>query len=244
MWFAEFLVVGFDSVNVVKPTQRYFSLRWEWPDRSTYFAFEAGHHHARWGAIAREATKLASNGGGTVNSIVFRTPDLKPIPGPNWTMARELIDDAQVHGLYIVPLTIDEVCNLHAAREFYSNALQGNVDFQPTEVLRFLRERFTPWFKKYSQLHRPASPKKSAAKPKVPRVGPPRGNGHACALTPAQVNTVVSYLQERKLAAIEEVLDNLGVGDSKDALLKAVENHPNLKAHPGPRTIVLQWRNV
>jgi hypothetical protein len=240
MWFAEFLVVGFDSVNVVKPPQRYFSLRWEWPDDSTYFAFEAGHHHARWAAIAREAIKLASNGGGAVNSIVFRTPDLKPIPGPNWAAARQIIDDARAHGLQIVPLTIDEVCYLHAAREFYSNALQGNVDFRPAEVLQFLRERFTPWFKKYSQIHRSSSPKKSTAKPEVPRVVAPQGNGHQGALTTDQVNTVVSHLRET--VDIKDVLAKLGVGDFKDALLKLVENHPNLKAHPGPRTIILQWR--
>ena len=40
----------------------------------------------------------------------------------------------------------------------------------------------------------------------------------------------------------EQVLAKLGVGDFKDALLKLVQNHPNLKAHPGPRTIILQWR--
>jgi hypothetical protein len=244
MWFAKFLVTGFDSVKVANSAQRYFSVQWEWPDRSTYFAFEAGYNNARWRAIANEATRLASNGVGAINSIVFRTPDLKQIPGANWNTARQVIDNARHHGLWIVSLTIDEVCKLHAAREFYSNALQGNVDFQPAEVLGFLRERFTPWFEKYSQPHRPASPKKSTAKPKAPIVVPPQGNGHAKHLTPAQTNAVVKHLQERKLAAIEEVLDNLGIVEFKDALLEMVDNHPNLKAHPGPRTIVLQWRHV
>src|SRR5262249_36024766 len=107
MWFAESLVGNFDSLKVVKPAQRYFSVQWEWPDRSTYFAFEAGHNNARWRAIANEATRLASNRGGTVNSIVFRTPDLKPIPGVNWKAARQVIDDARDHGLRIIPLTTD-----------------------------------------------------------------------------------------------------------------------------------------
>ena len=159
-------------------------------------------------------------------------------------MARQIIDDARGHGLNIVPLTIDEVCSLHAAREFYSNALQGNVDFQPAEVLEFLRERFTPWFEKYSKLHRPALPKKSTAKPKAPIGVPPQGNGHGYpgALTPAQVNTVVNHLRENMLVDIKDVLSKLGVGDFKVPLLKLVEDHPNLKAHPGPQTIVLQWR--
>jgi hypothetical protein len=242
MWFAESLAGDFDGVKVVKPTRRYFSVQWEWPDHSTYFAFEAGHNNARWRAIAAEATRLSSNGGGAVNSIIFRTPDLKPVPGPNWKAARQSINDAREHGLQIVSLTIDEVCDLHAGREFYSNALQGNVDFQPSEVLRFLRGRFTPWFKKYSQPHQSSAPRKSTAETQTPRLTTPQSNGHQGALTTDQVNTVVSYLRENMLVDIKEVLAKLGAGDFKDALLKLVENHPNLKAHPGPRTIILQWR--
>jgi hypothetical protein len=34
----------------------------------------------------------------------------------------------------------------------------------------------------------------------------------------------------------------LGSPSLREALLVEVEKHPNLKAHPGPQTIYLQWR--
>jgi hypothetical protein len=243
MWFAEFLVTGFDGVKVLKTAKRYFSVQWEWPDRSIYFAFEAGHHNARWRAIADEAKLLASNANAG-SSIVFRTPDLKPIPGTNWTAARHIIDDAQAHGLRIVVLTIDEVSELHAARDFYSNALQGNIDFAPKDVLKFLKERFAPWFEKFSRPERTPKPKPSSAKPVTPKLtpSPPPANGSQIEIKPAQLDTVVSYMRAHMLVDIKQMLDKLDGEVSQEALLKAVESHSNLKAHPGPQTIVLQWR--
>jgi hypothetical protein len=70
----------------------------------------------------------------------------------------------------------------------------------------------------------------------------PRENGLQRVLTQAQIEIVLDHLKERRLVNIEEVLGKLGGSRFKEALLKEVENHPNLKAHPGPQTIVLQWR--
>jgi hypothetical protein len=125
LWLAEELIEGFNGVRVARPQHKYFSAQWEWSTRSVYFAFEAGHHNARWRAIANEAIKLASNSNGAVRTVVFRTPDLKTVPGPNWAAARQVLDEARRRGLMIVLLTVEEVCELHAGREFYSNALQG-----------------------------------------------------------------------------------------------------------------------
>ena len=243
MWFSEWLVQGFDGVTVAKPARKYFSLGWEWPDRSVYFALEAGHNNARWRAIANEAMALASGARGAVRSIVFRTPDLKPIPGPNWVAARRTIDEAAAKGLRIINLTIDEVCELYAAREFYSNALQGNVDFAPTEVLGFLKERFAPWFKRYSRVQPSSHP------PRRPLAGcdasvqkDAQANARASELTRAQIDILISHLRARRLVDIKEVLEKLGGERFKQALLQQVEKHPNLKAHAGAQTIVLQWR--
>jgi hypothetical protein len=241
MWFAETLAQNVDQLGVSRVGRRYFSVQWNWPDRSISFAFEAGHHHARWQAIAREAVGLAAASKTPVACIVFRTPDLKPVPGKNWNAARQIIDNAQEQGLRILKLTIDEVCELHAAREFYSNALQGNVEYRPHEVLAFLRARFAPWFKRISDLSDAAGNETPATSP--PRLAAPTQNGGSRpSLTSAQVELVVSHLRQRRLVDVKEVLDQLGGGDFKEALLKEVESHPNLKAHAGPQTIVLQWR--
>jgi hypothetical protein len=49
-------------------------------------------------------------------------------------------------------------------------------------------------------------------------------------------------MKKRLLADINEVLEALGSAALREALLVEVERHPNLKAHPGPQTIYLQWR--
>jgi len=45
-----------------------------------------------------------------------------------------------------------------------------------------------------------------------------------------------------RLVDIKIVLQKLGEESLREALLRAVERSPNLKAHPGPQTIYLQWR--
>jgi hypothetical protein len=87
MWFTQVLSNGFDGVMVKKAKNRYFSTHWEWKDRAVYFAFEGGDNNGRWRAMAKEAVELAV--GGRKCAIVFRTPDLKPIPGPRWAAARQ-----------------------------------------------------------------------------------------------------------------------------------------------------------
>jgi hypothetical protein len=149
-------------------------------------------------------------------------------------------------------LSLDEVCELHAAREFYSNALQGNVDIAPADVLAWLKVRFRPWLEKYSTVRdRPAakpdaepprSPEPTAGKPPKSdpiKTGAPPGPDR---LSEMQLGRVVDHMKKRLLDDVNEVLNVLGSPSLKDALLAEVEKHPNLKAHPGPQTIYLQWR--
>ena len=250
MWFTQVLSNGFDGVTVKKPKNRYFSTHWEWKDRAVYFAFEGGDNNGRWRAMAKEAVELAA--GGRKCAIVFRTPDLKPIPGPRWIAARQTIDQACQKGLRIERLSLYEVCELHAARELYSNALQGNIDFAPAEVLAWLKARFRPWFEKYSSMNgrptanlppgppRPPKPRRG----KSPTSDPPKPETPAAParLSEIQLKRVVDHMKERLLDDINEVLKALGSPSLREALLVEVEKHPNLKAHPGPQTIYLQWR--
>jgi hypothetical protein len=125
MWFAQVLIQSYDGVMVAKPKQKYFSIQWDWTDRSVYFAFEGGDHNARWRAIAREAVMLGKVSGKKIATIVFRTPDLKSIPRPGWGPAKQQIEEAARSGLKIVLLDLGEVCELHAAREFYQMRSRG-----------------------------------------------------------------------------------------------------------------------
>jgi hypothetical protein len=250
MWFTQVLGNGFDGVTVKKPKNRYFTTYWEWKDRAVYFAFEGGDNNGRWRAMAKEAVELAA--GGRKCAIVFRTPDLKPIPGPRWIAARHAIDQACQKGLRIERLSLDEVCELHAARELYSNALQGNVDFAPAGVLVWLKARFRPWFEKYSSMDdrpiakSPPEPPRSPTPPraKSPTSAPPKPETlpAPAQLSEIQLRCVVDHMKDRLLDDINEVLRVLGSPSLREALLVEVEKHPNLKAHPGPQTIYLQWR--
>jgi hypothetical protein len=204
-------------------------------------AKKGGDHNARWRAIAREAIALAGSAK-HFGAAVFRTPDLKPIPRPTWDVAKTQINEARKKGLRVVPLSLDEVCELHAARELYSNALQGNINYDAAEVLQCLKTHFEPWFNRYSQ---------SAVEESHSEVPPPaawtRKNREGPTpletdLTEPQLGTVLKCVSQRMLVDINEVLRTLGDDSLKTAVLRAVERNPNVKAHPGPQTIYLQWR--
>ncbi len=244
MWFFEALVKGFEDVTVSRsePGVRYFSVKWECPACSVYFATEAGHHHMRWLSIANEAIGLAAMSPGKVSAIIFRTPDLETIPRPKWDKVQQKIELARNNGLYIVSLSADEVCELHAAREFYSNALQGDVDHAPNDVFLWLQRYFKPWFQKYSRCALSPQREVPAAVPGGTREPAPLPISQRSHLSPTQIELLVSYVKAKRLVAVEEVLQRVADGATKDALLRAVEDHPNLKAHPGPQSIILQWR--
>jgi hypothetical protein len=251
MWFTQVVSDRFNGLMVRRPKNRYFSTQWEWKDRAVYFAFEGGDNNGRWRAMAKEAVDLLT--GGRKCAIVFRTPDLKPVPGTRWAAARQVIDQARQKGLRIEQLNLDAVCELHAARELYSNSLQGNVDFAPADVLAWLKVRFRPWFEKYSSVSDQPVAEPQAEPPRPPQ--PPRVKSPIIfdppkpqipptptRLSEIQLKRVVEHMKERLLVDINEVLETLDTPSLREALLVEVEKHPNLKAHPGPQTIYLQWR--
>ncbi|MGO9007361.1 MAG: hypothetical protein ACLQIQ_21970 [Beijerinckiaceae bacterium] len=235
IWFAQELVKGYDGVTVTKPINKYFSVSWDWPDRSIFFAFEESDNSSRWRAIASEARSLSERAGKRVSTIVFRTPDLGKIPKPTWIRIRPQIDAAVKKGLRIVELELDDVCELHAAREFYSNALQGNVDYAVHEVMSWLKEHFVDWFEKYSK------PILGEAPLPPPVAPPPSPSIHD--LSEAQLEVLTTTVRRFRLVDIKQVWQEFGSVSFQPAILRAVEQHPNLKAHPGPQTIYLQWRH-
>jgi hypothetical protein len=245
MWFAEALAAGYGDVEIRRTRGRYFAIAWAWPDRSVYFAFESGDNNARWRAIVRDATSLIGPGGRS-RAIVFRTPDQTAIPRPTWRDAKAQINEAQKRGFRIVTLSLDEVCELHAARELYSNALQGNINYDPPEVLAWFKAHFKPWFERYSaatgeEAHADEGPPPAAAPAADPE--PPAAPDHP-ELTAQQADAVLACVRQRMLVDINEVLATLGDPSLRPAVLRAIDGNPAVKAHPGPQTIYLQWRIV
>lgn len=246
MWFAKDIGQAFAGVTVGRTTGfRYFSLEWCWPDRRVCFAFEGGDHWRRWKAIADEALKMArARGDRTLLAYVFRTPDLARVPKKTWAAAQPSLDEASQQGFCIVELTSDQVCELHGARELYSNALQGNIAYSGPETLDWLRKYFAAFLKDIAFASPPPQSKEDGGKKaateqtKQPQKPPPRQDE----LDRERLQLVLDVVREQRIIDISAVLARLGNDDLRDPLLRSVEVHPNLRAHPGPQTIFLQWR--
>jgi hypothetical protein len=247
MWFAKDIGQAIKGVSAQRTTGgRYFSFEWRWPDRLVCFAFEGGDHWKRWQSIADEGLRMAgARENRTFLAYVFRTPDLAKVPRPSWAAAKATLAKAGAQGFRIVDLTLEQVCELHAARELYSDALQGNIAYSGAEALAWLQRRFAAFLKDIAfppptaeaQKEYPA--RKAEPEPSTERKEPP---AHQAELDPQRLRHVLDIVREQRIVDISAVLSKLGSQDLRDPLLRSVEAHPNLRAHPGPRTIFLQWR--
>jgi hypothetical protein len=167
------------------------------------------------------------------------------MPRPSWAAAKATLAKAAAQGFRIVDLTLEQVCELHAARELYSDALQGNIAYSGAEALAWLQRRFAAFLKDIAfppptaeaQKEYPA--RKAEPEPSTERKEPP---AHQAELDPQRLRHVLDIVREQRIVDISAVLSKLGSQDLRDPLLRSVEAHPNLRAHPGPRTIFLQWR--
>jgi hypothetical protein len=246
MWFAKDIGQAMSGVTVGRTVGlRYFSLAWDWSDRRVCFAFEGGDHWRRWKSIADEALKMArACGDRAFLAYVFRTPDLARVPRKTWATAQPALDEASTHGFRIVELTPDQVCELHGARELYSNALQGNIAYSGTETLAWLREYFGPFLKDIAFAGAPTHPKEDRSKKAEtgPTKQPQKSPARQDALDNERLQLVLDVVREHRIIDISAVLARLGNNDLRDLVLRSVEVHPNLRAHPGPQTIFLQWR--
>lgn len=235
MWFVK------DIAKAATRTQgrRYFSVEWAWPDRTIYFAFEGGDNSQRWRGIANEALAMAkSRAAGTTLAYVFRTPDLTRVPRPTWTAVKPIMASAREQGFHVIELTLDQVCELHAARELYSNALQGNIVFSGVETLAWLRGHFALFLTELAFRDLPAeiggaAGDKPAATPAANRDSQPQPSSGD--LDAGHLGVVLEMVREQRIVDIAAVLGRLGSADLRDPLLRSVEAHPNLKAHPDPR---------
>ena len=246
MWFAKDIGQAITGITVGRTTgTRYFSLEWSWPDRRVCFAFEGGDHWRRWKSIADEALTMARDRGDRAFlAYVFRTPDLTAVPKRSWAAARPTFDEARKHGFRIVELTADQVCELHAARELYSNALQGNIAYSGAETLAWLQVRFASFLTDIAFAGPPIEIRgvDAGGPAATEATNAKRTAAGGTELDDKNLHLVLDIVRQQRIVDISVVLERLGSEELRDPLLRSVEAHPNLRAHPGPRTIFLQWR--
>jgi hypothetical protein len=183
----------------------------------------------------------------TFLAYVFRTPDLSKVPRPTWAVVSPIVNAARVQGFHIIELTLDQVCELHAARELYSSALQGDIAYSGAETLAWLRTHFALFVKDLAFRKLPAEGKTEDSNKKtstVPANDERKPSLHPIDIDATRLRQVLDMVREQRIVDISAVLSRLGNEDLRDSLLRTVEAHPNLKAHPGPKTIFLQWRII
>jgi hypothetical protein len=240
LWFAKDMGPALAGVAVERlPSARHFSLLWRWPDRRVCFAFEGGDHHRRWEAVAREVSALTKSDKGAFAALALRTPDLPEIPRPTWQTTKAAITSAEALGFRIVVLPAGRLCEILAARALHSNALQGNIDFDGAQTLQWLRQRLAPFMQELADAAFATKPKEQPNPAAQSQISEPVDPG---ALEPDQERSALALVREFRLVDIAIVLERIGGEARRDALLRFCARHPNLKAPPGPKSTMLQWR--
>jgi len=236
MWFTQKLADGIKGIGVSKIAgHKWFSTKWAMGDQSIYFAFEGGDNSARWKVIAKEAIGIAKRDGARM-LIVFRTADLGLVPKATWKAIGPTIEEARRAGLRIHPLEPTSVCEIHAARDLYSDALQGNLDEKPSDILAWLKTYFESraltlfQTKTFPEL----KPGPEDAKPTPITLA---------TLTSAEKTEILKFVEKRRWVSVDDVIKQLKLATSVEVLLKGIEG-ASIKTFPGPKTIVLQWRKA
>ena len=236
MWFSQDLVDGVNGIRVEPAkSNKWFSTKWLLKDQSIYFAFEGGDSAPRWKVIANEAITLAEKEGAK-KLIVFRTPDLKKVPKPGWKAIGPILNNAITLGLDIHLLALASVCEIHAARDLYSDALQGNVDAKPEDILAWLKHHFEERIVDLC----------SATSPPGTKTGVKTVKSDAKAARPLsskQKTEILQFIELKRFVSANDVIQQLKLSISVEILLKEIQEAP-IKTFPGPDTVVIQWRNL
>jgi hypothetical protein len=214
-----------------KKETAYAELQWTVAGRAEIlFGFVREMHHSQWKKVADVAeTWRAKHPGKVAKLIYFRSEELEPVPKPSWTKTGPAIRAALRAGL--LTLNKEESAELNAARDFYLEAVSGNVTgYSGDDVLRFLQKRLSLWRERILQ---PASP--SIAPKRTPRT-PPRP------LDQDFLEKLRALLQQEKFLSLSDTLAKLGSESTEDLVLEACEKIPQIQKIAHPNMVVLIWQ--
>jgi len=219
------------SVQEFASRKGYFSLLWKLKGHRVLFGFEAGSNWNRWKAIHREASQhCAAQPNSKV--VFFRTPDLKVIPAPNWTIAPQIWEAKQRY-LHIITLGQSDMADLYAAYDLCLDAAEGDLPFTREDVLSFVRNKLQRFWSCVSE-------------PSPANWG--RGDLHQAAPPKTEAETrliddIRDILQREKFLSMEDLIARLPQPVSEEDVHAARSGIPEIKVHVGPTTTVLQWQS-
>ncbi|MDM8526190.1 hypothetical protein QUF80_22670 [Desulfococcaceae bacterium HSG8] len=211
-----------------KSQKGYFTLLWKLSDtRRILFGFESEANWKRWQAIDREAN-IHYRTDNNVKAVLFRTPELRKIPGPKWKIA-SAINAAQKEYLHIIQLEKPQMAELYAARDLYVDAGEGNIPFQRHEVLSFIRQQLGPF---WDRVQRSLASEDAAGGTKPPDK-----------ITKELIEEIRRIVREEKFMSADELINRLSVSISPEALHEARAHIPQIRVHVGPNTTMIQWQS-
>ncbi len=248
-WLVHEAAAGLPGLTVQKETgsKGYFTLVWKMDEQVLYFGFEGGAHWKRWEAITREAGRIHQRYPKT-RFVLFRTPELPPIPGAGWSIAPE-IEAAGKRFLHVLRLDKAELFQVYAGYDLYLDAVEGNVPFDPSRVVSFVGRQLSPlWERIRAPLDSRPNPPDSAGSPDSPgspdvsrRSDGAGGGGNR--VSPELIARVRRIMQEHLLLSVEHCLEKLGGEVPEELLHEARAAIPEIKVHVSPEMTVMQWQS-
>jgi hypothetical protein len=214
-----------------KKETAYAELQWTVAGRAEIlFGFVREMHYTQWKKVADVAEAWRAKHPGKVTKIIyFRSEELEPVPRPTWTKTGPAIRAALGSGLLV--LSKEESAELNGARDFYLEAVSGNVTgYSGDDVLRFLQQRLSPWRERILQ---PPSP--SPAPERTHRTQPKAPNQ-------ALLETLRSLVKREKFLSLRDTLAKLGSESTEDLVLEACEKIPQIQKIAHPNMVVLIWQ--
>lgn len=160
-------------------------------------------------------------------SVLFRTAELAPIPGKNWGIAGALRQAINEH-MRVVQLTEKRIAEMYACKDMHSDAIQGDLNRSPDEVLVFTAEKLTEWWTRLT------ANRTERIQPESENVSQPETD-----LTPR----LRTLMQKEKFLSLTEVLATLGPPCTEENVFKAKGYIPELKIFPSDQMTVLLWQS-
>ncbi|MBV9391895.1 MAG: hypothetical protein JOY96_08395, partial [Verrucomicrobia bacterium] len=230
-WLVDGPLAAVDNIQCQSVTHRSndYELFWRQTGRAEIgFGFIREGSHYQWKRIAESAARLALQHGSALAAklVYFRTPELSAVPKPSWKVNGPVIRAAMERNLHLILLTQKDTAELYAARDFYVEAVAGDIeDYEPEEVFKFLKERLTTWRQRCLD---PVN---------ADTVSSP---SQEIVLSSELRQDLIELLSNEKFLSLEQAARKLGIAE--ETVLQLAAQNPSIQKISHPNRVILLWQ--